>query len=173
MEPREPAPSDAAPPDGRDDGARPNGVHDAPPHGRGDDAAPDGHDGPVWAHDEYLDRVSVPYRIEAGLRDSHRGVLFRSRSYRVVADVRSRSAARTPRTRLLARVDATNVLELYVGHGGVHEDGALVVVDRVLHFGVLEVWPVRGPPWSDRGARRCKSAKAGSARVEVPRRCRH
>jgi len=96
----------------------------------------------VWAYDEYLDRAGVPYRIEAGLRDSHRGVLFWSRSYRVIADVRSRSAAQTPRTRLLARVDATNVLEPYVGHSGVHEDGALVVVDRVLHFAVLEVWPL-------------------------------
>lgn len=26
----------------------------------------------VWAYDEYLDRAGVPYRIEAGLRDSHR-----------------------------------------------------------------------------------------------------
>lgn len=98
----------------------------------------------VWAYDAYLDRAGVPFRIEAGLRDSRRGVLFWSRSYHVVADVRSRGSA-PARTRLLARVDATNVLEPYVGHSGVHEDGALVVMDRVLHFAVLEVWPLLDP----------------------------
>jgi hypothetical protein len=122
----------------------------------------------VWAYDEYLDRAHVPYRIEAGLRDSRRGVLFWSRSYRVVADVTSRAGSAPARTRLLARVDATNVLDPYVGHSSLHEDGAIVVLDRVLHFSVLEVWPLLDPS-NDAALRERARSFAPSVRAEAER----
>lgn len=96
----------------------------------------------LWAHDQYLERVGQPYRLEASvhLRGSgaRRRAVITVMTYRVVSDLR---AGAGERVRVLRRVDRTRVVEGWLGHTARDADGAIVVADRVLHFTVRHVWP--------------------------------
>lgn len=96
----------------------------------------------LWAHDQYLDRVGQPYRIEASMYVRGRRAIVSMLTYRVLADLRD---ARGARVRVVRRVDRTRVLESWLGHSARDEDGAIVVADRVLHFAVRHVWPALHP----------------------------
>jgi hypothetical protein len=93
----------------------------------------------LWAYNHYLDERRVPWRIEASLSLTEEGrAVFRTMTYEVLADARTREGHRL---RLLRRADPTNTMEGWLGHANVHGEGALVLMQRVLHFTVRHVWP--------------------------------
>ena len=94
----------------------------------------------LWAYNDYLQQRDVPWRLEADLhvrRDGDPTLL--TRSYEVLEDLRS---AEGHRLRLLRRADLTNIDEGFLGHVSAREQGALVMLDQVLQFGIRHVWPV-------------------------------
>ena len=96
------------------------------------------------AWNSYLDRNGHPWHVDGGVRLSPRAFLY-LKVYRVVADVRVKVAGEPMRARLLRRVDNTNVVELYLGSASRHQDGAMVVVDRIVEFAQNELWPLLAP----------------------------
>lgn len=92
----------------------------------------------LWAYNRYLDEQRLPWRLEASLSVGESRAIFRTMTYEVLAD------ARTPeghRLRLLRRADRTNTLEGWLGHARGGDEGALVLLARVLHFTIRHVWP--------------------------------
>lgn len=106
----------------------------------------------LWAHDDYMDRIGAPYRIEPSMflrtpSDTGGRLALVARSYRVLTDLRTESGARV---RVLSRVDRTGPIETWLGHTEREQEGAFVVADRVLHFAVRHVWPALNPALDDR-----------------------
>ena len=100
------------------------------------------------AWNSYLDRNRKPWHVDGAIRLRPRPFLY-LKVYRVVADLRVQVSDESIRARLLRRVDGTNVVELYLGSASRHQDGAMVVVDRIVEFSINEVWPLLAPPKSD------------------------
>ncbi len=101
----------------------------------------------LWAYNHYLDENDVPWRIEASLALGRERPIFRTMSYEVLADVTSREGHRL---RLMRRADRTTTTERWLGHTQEGEEGALVVMQRVLHFTVRHVWPAMHPALDER-----------------------
>lgn len=94
----------------------------------------------LWAYNDYLQQRDVPWRLEADLhvrRDGDPTLL--TRSYEVLEDLRSEEGHRL---RLLRRADLTNIDEGFLGHVSARDQGALVMLDQVMQFGIRHVWPV-------------------------------
>jgi len=97
----------------------------------------------LWAYNQYLDRNGIPWRLEANLRMRRgRPPVLSTRTYRVLSDLRSVDDGRL---RLVRRADGTNVTEGFLGHTPRRDEGALVMVDRVLDFAVHNLWPALHP----------------------------
>lgn len=93
----------------------------------------------LWAYNHYLDESEIPWRIEATMHMREDGrPAFYTRSYEVLEDLVTTSG----RLRLVRRVDLTNIEEGFLGHTTGHREGALVMMDRNLHFAVQRVWPM-------------------------------
>ncbi len=92
----------------------------------------------LWAYDRYLDQQREPWHIEAALVFGTDRPALRVMSYEVMADART---ATGQRLRLLRRADRTNALEGWLGHTSRGDAGAMVVMQRVLHFAARHVWP--------------------------------
>ncbi|MFT5355487.1 MAG: hypothetical protein ACI9KE_002706 [Polyangiales bacterium] len=93
----------------------------------------------LWAYNHYLDESEIPWRIEATMHMREDGrPAFYTRSYEVLEDLMTTSG----RLRLVRRVDLTNIEEGFLGHTTGHREGALVMMDRNLHFAVQQVWPM-------------------------------
>lgn len=115
----------------------------------------------LWAHDAYMDRIGQPYRLEAGaFIESGRGHLL-ARSYRAVVDL---STPRGERVRVLRRLDHAPLVETWLGRTDREEEGAFVVVDRVLHFAIRHVWPALNPALDERLPERERGLAAGVRR---------
>lgn len=98
-----------------------------------------------WAWNDYLGRNGVPWRIDASINLERDHGLFYAKCYRVLATVPVTVGDATYQGHLLTRADRLNVVELYLGQASRHEDGALVVVDRVAGFAFDDVWPLLDP----------------------------
>lgn len=96
----------------------------------------------LWAYNDYLDQQRVPYRVEASLVLGGERPVFRTLSYEVLADGRNPQGHRL---RLVRRADRTSLLEGWMGKAGRGDDGAMVLMRRVLHFAVRHVWPALHP----------------------------
>ncbi len=92
----------------------------------------------LWAYNRYLDEQELPWRLEASLSVGEARAIFRTMTYEVLADARTREGHRL---RLLRRADRTNTLEGWLGHSQGGDEGALVLLARVLHFTIRHVWP--------------------------------
>jgi hypothetical protein len=106
----------------------------------------------LWAHDDYMDRIGAPYRIEPSMyfrtpSDTGGRLALVARSYRVITDLETRGGARV---RVLSRIDRTGPIETWLGHTEREQEGAFVVADRVLHFTVRHVWPALNPALDER-----------------------
>ncbi|MCZ7687012.1 MAG: hypothetical protein M5U28_53030 [Sandaracinaceae bacterium] len=99
----------------------------------------------LWAYNHYLDENDVPWRIEASLALGEERAIFRTMSYEVLADATTEGH----RLRLIRRADRTNSIEGWLGHTR-DDEGALVVMQRVLHFTVRHVWPALHPALDER-----------------------
>lgn len=117
----------------------------------------------LWAYNHYLDENDVPWRVEASLALAEDRAIFRALTYEVLADARTREGHRL---RLLRRADRTNTLEGWLGHAARGDEGALVVMQRVLHFTVRHVWPGMHPALDERRPARERSW-LGYVRQEV------
>lgn len=117
----------------------------------------------LWAHDDYMDRVGAPYRLEAStfVRGDHGRIL--ARAYVAVVDAR---AAHGERVRVLRRLDRAPMAETWLGRTDREEEGAFVVADRVLHFTLRHVWPVLNPALDERLPAR-ERGLAGGVRREI------
>ncbi|MFK7987763.1 MAG: hypothetical protein AB8I08_17230 [Sandaracinaceae bacterium] len=92
----------------------------------------------LWAYNEYLDQRDIPWRVEAALVLGRQRAIFHTLSYEVMADAETEEGHRV---RLLRRADRTNSLEGWLGKTGRDDEGAMVLLRRVLHFTVRHVWP--------------------------------
>jgi len=95
----------------------------------------------VWALNDYQRSRHSPYRVEASLVEYAGRLQLYARTYRVASEM----SARQGDLRLLRRLDSTNLVEGDLGHTGRPEDGALVLLDRVLAYSVRRVWPTLNP----------------------------
>ena len=108
----------------------------------------------LWAYNHYLDEQGIPWRLEASLAVGEERAIFRTLSYEVMTDTRTPEGYRL---RLVRRADRTNTLEGWLGRTGRAEDGALVLMRRVLHFTVRHVWPALHPALDERRPARERS----------------
>ncbi|MFO0686980.1 MAG: hypothetical protein U0234_33255 [Sandaracinus sp.] len=115
----------------------------------------------LWAHDAYMDRIGQPYRLEAGafVQDGRGRML--ARSYRAVVDL---ATPRGERVRVLRRLDRAPLVETWLGRTDREEEGAFVVVDRVLHFAIRHVWPALNAALDERLPERERGLAAGVRR---------
>lgn len=100
----------------------------------------------LWAYNHYLDEQRVPWRLEAALVLGEDRPALRVMTYEVLADART---AHGERIRLLRRADRTNTLEGWLALTR-DEEGAMIVMQRVLHFAVRHVWPALHPALDER-----------------------
>ena len=93
------------------------------------------------AWNSYLDQNHLPWHVDGAIRLRPHPFLY-LKIYRVESDLRVRVSQKQIRARLLRRVDGTNVVELYLGSASRHQDGAMVVLDRIIEFSMDKVWPL-------------------------------
>lgn len=97
----------------------------------------------VWAWNRYCDLAAVPWRLTAGIyAQDPRNAMFYVKSYRVISDTPTRVGGGHWRTRIVQRVDDLNLVEGYLGLTSDHEEGAVVVAERVAAFALERVWPL-------------------------------
>jgi len=121
----------------------------------------------VWAWNHYLDLLGAPWRLSAGIHvNADSGAVFYVKSYRVISDTPTRVGDGHWRTRVVQRVDDLNVMEGYLGLTSDHEEGALVVAERVAAFALERVWPLLDPTL-DPERRRLDTAFAEAIRREA------
>lgn len=109
----------------------------------------------LWAHNEYLDRAGIPYRIDASLHLRGGRARYTALGYRVLADLRGGGEAGDERVgagrvRVIGRVDTSDVVEGWLGYTTPDDRGGLVIADRVMHFAVRHVWPSLHPALEER-----------------------
>lgn len=97
----------------------------------------------VWSWNRYLSERGHPWRLSGAVIIDQEGKgRFYTKSYALVYDAQVRVGEAVSPTRLLLRVDGTNVVENYLGAASSKDDGAAVVLDRVGRFTRDEVWPL-------------------------------
>ena len=94
----------------------------------------------VW--NARLDRAREPWWIDANVMTSSGRSLFYVKTYKILADFDVTVRSKTYRTRVAARADRTNVVESKLGHTSPHQDGAIVLADRIYEFTLRDVWPL-------------------------------
>lgn len=97
----------------------------------------------TWAWSHYLDRHGAPFLVLGSVRAHGFGPLLSATIHRVLADVEVPVGTAAHRVRITARIDGTNLREVYLGAAG-HDD-AIVVADRLRDFALDEVWPLLDP----------------------------
>ncbi|NCG18172.1 MAG: hypothetical protein GWP91_04060, partial [Rhodobacterales bacterium] len=100
----------------------------------------------VWAWNDYLDDQDQPWRLSAGvqLRGAESAVFY-VKAYEVIHDSQTWVGPHATRTRVVRRVDDLNVVEGYLGLTSDHEQGAVVVADRVSELALDRIWPLLDP----------------------------
>jgi hypothetical protein len=71
----------------------------------------------------------IPWRVESNIMSSAGGGLLLVRCFRVIAEVDVLVGGSTERASLMARVDKTNLGELFLGQTSQHGDAAVVLSD--------------------------------------------
>lgn len=101
----------------------------------------------AWAWNAYLDRYDAPFLLTGRVLATGSGPVFAATTYRIHADQQVRVGADVHRVRIGSRIDGTNAHELYLGAAG--REDALVVVDRLRDFALVDVWPLLDPSLED------------------------
>ena len=96
----------------------------------------------AWAWNRQVDLLGVPWRLGANVLIGADQAYFYTESYRVVGDARVLVGSESVRTRILSRVDSTNIVESFLGRVADHRDGAFVVLERLEEFVLDEIWPL-------------------------------
>lgn len=92
-----------------------------------------------------MDQANKPWWVDANILTSAQGALFYIKTYKVLADFTVKVDALPYRTRINARADHTNVVESMLGHTSPHQDGAIILADRIYDFSLREIWPLLAP----------------------------
>ncbi len=94
----------------------------------------------------YLDEAGAPWFVT--LKADTRGGDWRFylKIYEVLGDTRVTVGATTSRVRIMRRVDRINVRDGMLGHSGLGDAGAVLVLDNLVRSFVREVWPALGDP---------------------------
>jgi hypothetical protein len=98
----------------------------------------------------YMEAHGAPYYVAFNIASTAQGGRLITRSYRVVSDVRVSVGGELQRTRVVARVDDTNVGELFFGESSGPEEGSIVVADRIVDFALDRLWMLMDPAGDDR-----------------------
>ena len=93
----------------------------------------------------YMGEAELPWYVAYDLVKTARGGRMYTRSYRVHREVTARVSGQPQHVHLLARVDSTNVGELFFGQTDVNEERAMVVTDRIAEFALDRLWPLMNP----------------------------
>ncbi|MBI5537572.1 MAG: hypothetical protein HY898_32920 [Deltaproteobacteria bacterium] len=119
---------------------------------------------------DYLERNSLPWRIEHHIENTPKGPRVYALSYHVLGDLRIDTNGEPNRVLLLARADRTNLVESYFGQTAIEHEGALIVADRIAEYSTQQLWPMFGThgPLTDL-QRAFSSAVRQEARGVLPR----
>lgn len=98
----------------------------------------------AWAWNHYLDQQGVPWKLALGIQLASEGAFLYVKTYQIVVDTHVEVAGEPFRARVVARADRTNVIEQWLGTIR-DDDGALIVLDRMVTFTLDEVWPLLDP----------------------------
>lgn len=104
-----------------------------------------------WLWSSYLDRHGQPYWIQGGVGvHPGRPSFFYVIAYETRSDFTVEVDGEPQRVRLVARIDRMNIRELHLGSVSRHEDGAVLIADRIQDFAIDAIWPILALP-SDAG----------------------
>ncbi len=99
----------------------------------------------IW--NRAMDHADQPWWIDANIMTGSRRPVFYIKSYKILADFQvTVGDTGAWRTRIGARADNTNVREGFLGHTTPHQDGAMILADRLYDFSLREVWPLLAAP---------------------------
>jgi hypothetical protein len=97
----------------------------------------------IRAWNEVLSRGNQPWRLAGEVRIGQDGGELLLKTYRVVYDGgQVRVGDRSFRAEVRRRVDKTSLVDGWLGHMHDHEDGVVVLLDRVTNFALDQVWPM-------------------------------
>ncbi len=103
-----------------------------------------------WSN--YLSESKQPYLVQGNAVTTGAGSFFYIKSYMVEADVQMEVGGKPYRSRIVRRLDSTNVRESYLGATSRGADGAVVLINRLYDFVIRDVWPMIGgaskPEWA-------------------------
>ncbi len=123
----------------------------------------------VTAWNQLMSSLGRPWWID-GTVLIHRGDpaqnIFYIKTYRVLGDTSLTVDGAPYRTRLVARADHTNVVESMLGHASPHQDGAIILADRLYDFANRDLWPLLDPAL-DAQRQPLHAAFAPKARAEL------
>ncbi|MBX2798359.1 MAG: hypothetical protein KTR31_11835 [Myxococcales bacterium] len=100
----------------------------------------------VRAWNDYLEKGGHPWRLAGEVVVGEGGGTWRLKSYRVLMeDGRVTVGERTFGASVRRRVDATSLVDGWMGHVHSHEEGVVILLDRVTSFALDRVWPMLDP----------------------------
>lgn len=100
----------------------------------------------VWAWNRYCDLIGAPWHLTAGVNvNGPDDATFYVKSYQVISDTPTRVGRDHWRTRVVQRVDDLSAVEGYLGLTSDHEQGAVVVTERIAAFALERIWPLLDP----------------------------
>jgi hypothetical protein len=98
----------------------------------------------VW--NVYLAKAGEPWRLAGEVRVGEQGGVLYLKSYRVIlSDGRVSVGEHTFQTEIRRRVDATTLVDGWLGSMHDHEDGVVVLLDSVTQFALDQVWVLLDP----------------------------
>lgn len=121
------------------------------------------------AWNELMSSLGRPWWIDATVlvhRDDPSQNIFYVKTYRVLGDTSLTVDGAPYRTRLVARADHTNVVESMLGHASPHQDGAIILADRLYDFANRDLWTLLDPSLDDQ-RQPLHAAFAPKARAEL------
>lgn len=90
----------------------------------------------------HMDKLKQPWWIDSNIMSTRQSTFFYTKSYKIVSDVPVNVSKKAHRTRIVARVDSTNIVENLLGHTKPGQDGAIILADRIYDFTLRSVWPL-------------------------------
>lgn len=90
----------------------------------------------------YLTDKGEPYLVQGNVAVKGSTAFFYVKTYRVASDLRIAVGDDDYRSRIVRRLDSTNVRESYLGQTSKGADGAVVLLDRLYAFALDDVWPL-------------------------------
>lgn len=103
----------------------------------------------LW--NRYMDKAGQPWWVDGNIFIGPGNTFFYVKTYKILGDFEVEVAGgdKKYRTRMATRVDRTNIVESFLGHASPHQDGAIILTDRLYDVSLREVWPILGEESSE------------------------